>query len=319
MLSSRLLPSWPALETVGAVKAAATAAHFVTALACMARLLPRAPASGRSSGHGAEQQLAPAAQPLLAEWRLEDAGDAGAGGASHGCSFPSSPGLRAAAAWHEMAPLLRDGANVLLRSLLAEGVVLLTAVAAARLGAAELAAHQVASMLWVLPCHLTAGLQTAALVLGGRLAARACLGPPPPGSEAAAARGHWRRLARRLLLASALVGGLAAAGYALSRPALLPLFTADARVAAQLRSAVWPAMCIRVLLFCPTIVLTGCLFATQRFALMRSLQLAAFALVFLPALAAAARAHTLAALWLAALAFHGALLLAEGAGVASVW
>ena len=48
-----------------------------------------------------------------------------------------------------------------------QGANLLVAVAAARLGRTALAAHYVASQLFVLPSHAIGGLQVPALVLGG--------------------------------------------------------------------------------------------------------------------------------------------------------
>ena len=177
----------------------------------------------------------------------------------------------------------------------------------------------------MLPCHLVAGLQTAALVLGARLAATARIGSMPGGSsgegdqEQLAARKRWRRLLRRLLAAAVVLAAAVAGAYAWQRDRLLPLFTADAAVAAQLRSFVWPALCLLVLAFSPTTVLTGVIFAGQRFAFMRNLQIAGFVLVFVPALAIAAHLGTLPALWAAKLAFYAFLLLAEAAGVAAAW
>jgi hypothetical protein len=46
----------------------------------------------------------------------------------------------------------------------------LTAVAAARLGTAALAAHQILTQLWMLPTHFSGGFAVAGIVLGSRLA-----------------------------------------------------------------------------------------------------------------------------------------------------
>lgn len=111
-----------------------------------------------------------------------------------------------------------------------------------------------------------------------------------------------------------------AAGYGAWQGPLVRVFTSDAAVAAQLRTAsaagltVWHMLC---LLFAPTLILTGLIYARGMFAFMRSLQLAGFALVFCPALWAAARKGTLPALWLAKLGWYLFQLLAEAAGVAN--
>jgi len=51
-----------------------------------------------------------------------------------------------------------------------QGSMWLTAVAAARLGTAPLAAHQILTQLWLLPSHFFGGFAVAAIVLGSRLA-----------------------------------------------------------------------------------------------------------------------------------------------------
>ena len=45
----------------------------------------------------------------------------------------------------------------------------LLAIAAARLGTATLAAHQILTQIWMLPTHFAGGLAVAGIVLGGRL------------------------------------------------------------------------------------------------------------------------------------------------------
>lgn len=129
----------------------------------------------------------------------------------------------------------------------------------------------------------------------------------------------WRCLVRRLLVASTCLGAAVAACYLAAQQPIIHLFTSDAAVAAQLLSPVWHAMCLLVLLFAPTLTLTGLIFAAQLFAYMRCLQLLGFALVFCPALwaAAALTPGSLAALWAAKLAFYAWQLAAEAAGVAS--
>ena len=134
---------------------------------------------------------------------------------------------------------------------------------------------------------------------------------------------HWRRLAARLLAAATAAGLAVAAGYWACQGPLVRTFTSDAAVADQLHTAsaggltVWHLLCLLCLLFAPTLVLTGLIYARGMFGYMRSLQLAGFALVLCPALWAAARQGTLPALWLAKLAWYLFQLVAEAAGVAS--
>ena len=114
-----------------------------------------------------------------------------------------------------------------------------------------------------------------------------------------------------------------AAGYLVAQERVIAAFTADPAVAAQLRTAsaagltMWHLLCALCLLFAPTLVLTGLIYARCMFGYMRSLQLGGFALVFCPALTVAARCGTLPALWLTKLVWYAYLLVAEAAGVAS--
>ena len=126
---------------------------------------------------------------------------------------------------------------------------------------------------------------------------------------------------RRLVLFSACLGTAVAACYLAAQRPLIVLFTSDADVAGQLATPVWPAMCLLVLLFAPTMTLTGLIFAAQLFAYMRCLQLLGFGLVFCPALwaATALAPGSLPALWAAKLAFYVWQLAAEAAGVASTY
>lgn len=134
---------------------------------------------------------------------------------------------------------------------------------------------------------------------------------------------HWRRLAGRLLASATLAGLAVALAYLALRRHLIAAFTHDAAVAAQLASltaagvTVWHVLCLLCLLFAPTLVLTGLLYARGMFAYMRSLQLVGFVLVLCPALWAANRTGSLPALWLAKLAWYVYMLLAEAAGVVS--
>ena len=185
MLRRGLLGHLPTLQAVGLLKAAAAVAYAAAGLLAVARLAPRSMAPRSSCGRGSAAassgaQQDTAAAPLLADVLREEQGLSEPGPAAEGALNQLLRELRVALGWHHLGSLLRDGANVAVRAAVVQGSTFLFALAAARLGRSALAAHHIAQQLWVLPSHLIAGLQTAALVLGGRLAAAA----DAPGGEA---------------------------------------------------------------------------------------------------------------------------------------
>jgi putative MATE family efflux protein len=128
------------------------------------------------------------------------------------------------------APSLRRllvvaGALVVRTSALRGALVLATAVAA-RIGTADVGAHQVAFELW---STLALGLD--ALAIAGQALVGRALG----AGDAAYARVVGRRLLELGAVAGVLAGGLIAAG----RPALPELFTDDAEVAALAAFVLW--------------------------------------------------------------------------------
>lgn len=207
VLRGWLLGGMPVLRAVGILKLVGAAAYCAAGLIAVAWLTPGGMqlSSSSSSGGGmtgmagcrqgtaAEERNAEAAAPLLAEWRQED----GPAVAQHPAVLGPAHGLwlelRAALHWRHLGSLLRDCGNVSVRAVVVQGSTFLLALAAARLGQSALAAYQIAQQLWVLPSHLIGGLQTAAIVLGGRLAAEAG-GPDCEVHRCDALNGFYLRL-----------------------------------------------------------------------------------------------------------------------------
>lgn len=118
--------------------------------------------------------------------------------------IPVVPSLR------DLAPLVRVGGALLVRTLSLIGTLTLATAIATRLGALEVAAHQVATQLWLLLALVVDALAVAAQALVA-------------GSNPADAR----RVARRLLGWGLVVGLGLAALFAGARPWLPRIFTND--------------------------------------------------------------------------------------------
>ncbi len=178
------------LQALGILKLAAAVVYCVAGLVAVAWLAPGSlvggggssssgnetaggRAGGRAGGGAAVERDPEATAPLLAEWRQEEGFAIEASPAACSTCQRLWQELQAALHWRHMGSLLRDGGNVAVRAVVVQGSTFLISLAAARLGQSALAAHQIAQQLWVLPSHLIAGLQTAAIVLGGRLPAEA--------------------------------------------------------------------------------------------------------------------------------------------------
>ncbi|WP_405284328.1 MATE family efflux transporter [Gaopeijia maritima] len=133
---------------------------------------------------------------------------------------PRVPSLR------DLAPLVRVGGALLVRTLSLIGTLTLATAIATRLGALEVAAHQVATQLWLLLALVVDALAVAAQAL-----------------VAGASPTDARRVARRLLGWGLLVGVVLAALFAGARPWLPRIFTDDPvaiqRVDALLGFVIW--------------------------------------------------------------------------------
>lgn len=126
----------------------------------------------------------------------------------------------------DLAPLLRVGGALLVRTLSLVGTMTLATAVAARIGTLAVAAHQVATQLWLLLALVVDAFAVSAQALVGST----------EGSEA-------RRVANRLLAWGLALGLVLAGAFALARPWLPRIFTDDpaalARVDALLPFVIW--------------------------------------------------------------------------------
>lgn len=129
-------------------------------------------------------------------------------------------------ALRDLVPLLRVGGALVVRTLSLVGTMTLATAVATRVGALAVAAHQVASQLWLLLALVVDALAVAAQALVGRY----------EGAQA-------RQAANRLLAWGVVVGFALAGLFLTARPWLPRLFTDDpdaiARVDAILPFVIW--------------------------------------------------------------------------------
>ena len=126
----------------------------------------------------------------------------------------------------DLRPLLRVGGALLVRTLSLVSTLTLATAVATRLGTAEVAAHQVASQLWLLLALVVDALAVAAQAL-----------------VAGADEGEARRVGNRILLWGLGVGVVLAVAFGAARPWLPRIFTTDpdavARVDTLLPFIIW--------------------------------------------------------------------------------
>ncbi len=126
----------------------------------------------------------------------------------------------------DLVPLLQVGGALLIRTLSLVGTMTLATAVATRLGTLAVAAHQVATQLWLLLALVVDALAVAAQALVGSA----------EGREA-------RRVANRLLVWGAILGVGLAAAFGVARPWLPRIFTDDpdaiARVDTLLPFVIW--------------------------------------------------------------------------------
>jgi putative MATE family efflux protein len=138
------------------------------------------------------------------------------GARRHGASLrPDAAGIRACA---------QAGAPLLIRTLSLRAVLMIATAVAARLGDADIAAHQIALTLWSL---LAFALDAIAI------AGQAIIGRYLGAEDAAGARAACARMVRWGVVSGVVLGVLVLA----SRPLFMPLFTSDGAVIAELTSA----------------------------------------------------------------------------------
>ena len=138
------------------------------------------------------------------------------GARAHGASLrPDAAGIRACA---------QAGAPLLVRTLSLRAILLIATSVAARLGDADVAAHQILLSLWSLLAFALDAIAIAGQAIIGR-----CLG----AGDAAGARAVCRRMIQWGVATGVVLGLL----VALSGPLLMPLFTSDPAVHEQLLPA----------------------------------------------------------------------------------
>lgn len=210
-----------------------------------------------------------------------------AGGAAVFCRHIIRHARAADVAWRPDPAVLRNlvviGRDLFLRtgSLLA-ALAVATAVAS-RMGAAPLAAHQVAFQLW---SFLALSLDAVAI------AAQAMVGRLLGAGDAAAARDASRRMVEWGLLAGVVLGAL----VALLRPALVPLFSDDPAVAHLTRQILWVVAILQPL-NAVVFVLDGVLIGAGDLRFLAGAMVSAFAVYLPAALLAGAAGGTLLWLW----------------------
>ncbi|MEU2867794.1 MATE family efflux transporter [Streptomyces olivoreticuli] len=141
------------------------------------------------------------------------------GARRHGASLrPDAAGIRACA---------QAGAPLLVRTLSLRAVLMIATAVAARLGDAEIAAHQIVLTLWSL---LAFALDAIAI------AGQAIIGRYLGAGDTAGARAACRRMVQWGIVSGVVLGVLVVA----ARPLFIPLFTSDATV----RDALLPTLLI---------------------------------------------------------------------------
>ena len=186
--------------------------------------------------------------------------------------------------WSRMRPLLRMGGDLTVRSAALLGAFTLGSVLAARLGTAQVAAHNIAFQLFIFLALVLDALAIAGQILVGR-----ALG---------AGRGEEARAASRRMIGWALVIGGLVMGVLLALTDVIPrAFTSDPEVIEQARS-MWPLFAIMQPAAGVIFALDGVLIGAgdTRFL---ALAMVASLVVYVPL---ALSAGTLAALWWALLA-----------------
>lgn len=126
----------------------------------------------------------------------------------------------------EVSTILVKGWPMMVRSMALLFALTATTVAAARIGIAEVAAHQIAFQLWLFLAFVLDSLAVAAMAMIGMDLGR---------KDTAAARD----LAHRMLALGLMMGALLGLGLAIAEPFLAGLFSADVPVSEGLSSIVW--------------------------------------------------------------------------------
>jgi len=175
--------------------------------------------------------------------------------------------------WRVMAAQLVAGRDLVLRSAAFQAAYLTAAAVAGRMGAAQLAAHQIGMQLWNLVALLLDSFAIAAQSLVG-----AALGS---GNVAAATHTAWR-VARYGLIAGLVFAAIVAAGWAV----IPAIFTSDPAVTQQTHY-LWPWLIVMLPVGGVMFALDGVLFGSGDFAYMRTVTLLAALFGYVPVALAA--------------------------------
>ena len=172
--------------------------------------------------------------------------------------------------WQRMRPQLRAARDLGLRSFACTAAFMLAAAVAARMGDAQVAAHQIGFQLWIFVALVLDSVAIAAQALIGRLLGAGAV-------EAAAT------LAQRLLVAG-LVFGIAVGGLFAAGSHVVPaLFSSDAGVRHQ-AGVLWPWLVAMLPVAGALFALDGVFFGAGDLAFLRRMTLIAVFGAFLPIL-----------------------------------
>jgi putative MATE family efflux protein len=175
-----------------------------------------------------------------------------------------------APSWTRMLPQLRAARDLGLRSFAFTAAFLLAAAVAARMGDAQVAAHQIGFQLWIFVALVLDSVAIAAQALIGRLLGAGAL-------DAAAT------LARRLLVAGLVFGVVVGALFAAGSHVVPALFTSDEDVRHQ-AAVLWPWLVGMMPVAGALFALDGVFFGAGDLAFLRRVTLFASLAVFVPML-----------------------------------
>lgn len=195
---------------------------------------------------------------------------------------------------------VKDGLNMLIRSLIMQSTFFIALVCSTRLGNKYLAAHSIISQLWLLLSYIVDGFAAAAIVLGSRLGGQA-YNP----ARAADAKMHLQRLIMRVLSAGLITGVAAAIVFQVKADAIMGLFTRNEKTLAILKNGTWQLLVLVQPLNSLVFVYDGLMYASQSFTFIRNYFLVGFFVVFMPIIGLQISVwHTLWGVWMAKALFN---------------
>ena len=204
-----------------------------------------------------------------------------------------------APSWQRMLPQLRAARDLGLRSFAFTAAFLLAASVAARMGDAQVAAHQIGFQLWIFVALVLDSVAIAAQALIGRLLGAGAL-------DAAAT------LARRLLVAGLVFGIVVGGLFAAGSHVVPELFSSDAGVRHQ-AGVLWPWLVGMMPVAGALFALDGVFFGAGDLAFLRRMTLIASLGAFLPILILVQVLHLgLGGVWAGIAAFIGVRMLLGG-------